>query len=201
MSRGPESPTIKLPHFPTIYPPSTPKKSLFLLPCSSLVLFSRSKMPSTLPAASGTWQAGVWDSSTLLWSKTLTQRDTHSKPSTTCCHSKHRKGDTEVSPNICWLWWLEIVPPSASAFPPNPRTSQPQVYRFLLRNCWFQGCAANRMKELMQPWKQILPLKYWSFFTGDYIKNWHSLIHFSLAAGPSCWSGGRWKYHLSIKWI
>lgn len=134
MSRGPESPTIKLPHFPTIYPPSTPKKSLFLLPCSSLVLFSCSKMPSTLPAASGTWQAGVWDREQPAVKQDPHSRDTHPKPSITCCHPKHRKGDTEVSPNICWLWWLEIVPPSASAFPPSPRTSQPLFYHLLLRN-------------------------------------------------------------------
>lgn len=172
MSRGPESPTIKLPHFPTIYPPSTPKKSLFLLPCSSLVLFSRSKMPSTLPAASGTWQAGVWDREQPAMKWDPHSRDTHPKPSITCCHPKHRKGDTEVSPNV-----LAMVAWNSSTFcqclPPKPTHFSTSGLLLSVAKLLVSGLCCEQDERANAAMKANFATKILEFFfTGDYIKNW-----------------------------
>lgn len=58
--------------------------------------------------------------SSLLWSETLAWRDAHPEPSSMTCSSQQKRSCVEVSPNSCWLQWLERVPPSASAFPPKP---------------------------------------------------------------------------------
>lgn len=91
--------------------------------------------------------------SSLLWSETLAWRDAHPEPSSMTCSSQQKRSCVEVSPNSCWLQWLERVPPSASAFPPQTHILLSLWFTTssVAKPCCFQGCAVKRMKELMQP--------------------------------------------------
>lgn len=94
-----------------------------------------------------------------------------------------------------WHWGvpkhlLAMVAWNSSTFcqclPPEPTHFSASVLSpSVAKLCWFQGCAVNRMKELMQPWKQILPPKYWSFFY------WGLYQKLTVLSSSSVWQQGQ----------